>query len=51
MLGDLKTMNDIAQTYTVLKNKYQINIIADYAVAVDASKSTVKLKKRSGAEL
>lgn len=44
VLGDLKTMNDIAQTYTVLKNKYQINIIADSAVAVDASKSTVKLK-------
>jgi sulfide dehydrogenase [flavocytochrome c] flavoprotein chain len=44
VLGDLKTMDDIAQTYTVLKNKYQINIIADSAVAVDASKSTVKLK-------
>lgn len=44
VLGGLKTMEDIAQTYTVLKNKYHVNVIADYAVAVDAAKSTVKLK-------
>ena len=44
VLGGLKTMEDIAQTYSALKNKHQINIIADSAVAVDASKSTVKLK-------
>jgi sulfide dehydrogenase [flavocytochrome c] flavoprotein subunit len=44
VLAGLKTMDDIAQTYTLLRNKYQINVIADSAVAVDAARSTVRLK-------
>ncbi|NTW57415.1 MAG: FAD-dependent oxidoreductase [Chlorobiaceae bacterium] len=43
VLGGIKTMNDLAQNYTVLKNKYQVNVIADTAVAVDAYRSTVRL--------
>jgi len=44
VLGGLQTMENIAQTYSVLKSKYQVNVIADTAVAVDAARSTVKLK-------
>jgi len=49
VLGGLKTMQDIGQTYAVLKNRYGINVLVDSAVAVDAAKGTVKLK--SGAVL
>lgn len=44
VLGGLKNMEDIAQTYTVLKNKYGVNVIADYASSIDAAKGTVTLK-------
>ena len=44
VLGGLKTMEDIAQTYSALKNKYQVNVIADSAVAIDSVRGTVKLK-------
>lgn len=44
VLGELKTMKDLAQTYTVLSSRYGVNVIVDSAVAVDASRSTVKLK-------
>ncbi|TLU87368.1 MAG: cytochrome C [Chlorobium sp.] len=44
VLGGLKTMEDIAHTYTVLKNKYKVNVIADVVTDVDVTRSTVKLK-------
>jgi len=44
VLGGLKTMEDIAHTYTVLKNKYQINIVSDVVTSIDVTKGTVKLK-------
>ncbi|NTW82186.1 MAG: FAD-dependent oxidoreductase [Chlorobiaceae bacterium] len=47
VLGGLKTMDDITQTYTVLKNKYQINVIADAAVSIDPARNAVKLKNGS----
>lgn len=44
VLGGLNSMEDIAQSYSRLKHKYGVKIIADSAVAIDAAKSTVKLK-------
>lgn len=44
VIGGMKTMQDIGQTYTVLKNRYRVNVIADTATAIDAVKSTVTLK-------
>ena len=44
VLGGLKEMEDIGQTFTVLKNKYNVDVIADSAVAIDAVNSTVRLK-------
>jgi sulfide dehydrogenase [flavocytochrome c] flavoprotein subunit len=40
----MKTMEDIGQTYTILKNKYGVNVIADTATGIDTVKSTVTLK-------
>jgi len=44
VLGGLKTMEDIAQRYAVLKNRYKIDVVADTVVSIDALKSVVKLK-------
>lgn len=44
VLGGLNSMEDIAQSYSTLKHKYRVNVIADSAVSIDAEKSTVKLK-------
>ena len=44
VLGGLKTMEDTAQNYTILRNKYKVNVITDSAVAIDAARSTVRLK-------
>ncbi len=44
VITGLKTMQDIAQPYTVLKNRYRINVVADSAVAIDAPAGTVTLK-------
>ncbi len=44
VLGGLKSMDDIAQTYAVLQSKYQVNIVADVVTEIDIAKNTVKLK-------
>jgi len=44
VLGGLKTMQEIAQNYAVLKNRYKVVVLADTVVSVDGLKSTVKLK-------
>ncbi|MEE9904047.1 FCSD flavin-binding domain-containing protein [Chlorobium sp.] len=44
VLGGLKNMEDIGQTYALLRSKYGVNVIADLATGIDAVKSTVTLK-------
>jgi sulfide dehydrogenase [flavocytochrome c] flavoprotein chain len=44
VLGGLKTMQDIGQTYTVLKSRYGIDVVLDSAVGIDAAKNAVTLK-------
>ena len=44
VLAGLKTMQDIAQHYTTLKNRYNVTVIPDTAVSIDAVKKEVKLK-------
>lgn len=44
VLGGMGSMQDIAQTYTALKNRHGVTVVADRAVMVDASKHTVTLK-------
>ncbi|RTY38130.1 cytochrome C [Chlorobium phaeovibrioides] len=44
VIGGLKTMQEIAQKYAVLKNRYKVDVLADTVVSVDGVKSTVKLK-------
>jgi sulfide dehydrogenase [flavocytochrome c] flavoprotein chain len=44
VIGGLRRMEDIAHTYTVLRNRYQVTIIGDVAVALDPLRSTVRLK-------
>ncbi len=44
VLGGLKTMEDIAHTYAVLKSKYQVTIVPDVVTGIDIVKNTVKLK-------
>ena len=43
VLGGLRTMKDITQTYTALRTRHGVNVIADRVVGVDAAKGTVKL--------
>lgn len=43
VLGDLKKMRDITQTYTALRTRYGVNVIADRVVSIDATKQRVKL--------
>lgn len=44
VLGGMRTMQDIGHTYTLLKSKYGVNVIADSATGIDAAKGTVTLK-------
>jgi hypothetical protein len=44
VITGLKTMPDITQSYTALKNRYRVNVITDSAVAINPSAGTVKLK-------
>jgi sulfide dehydrogenase [flavocytochrome c] flavoprotein chain len=43
VLGGLRTMKDITHTYTALRNKYGVTVIADRVVAIDPAKTSVKL--------
>ena len=49
VMGGLKEMKDIAQTYDVLKSAYGIEVVHDEAVEIDATNHSVKLK--GGGEL
>jgi NADPH-dependent 2,4-dienoyl-CoA reductase/sulfur reductase-like enzyme len=49
VLGGLRTMNNIAQTYNALRNRWGVNMAQDMAAKVDPSKKTVSL--RGGATL
>lgn len=49
VMGGLKEMKDIAQTYDVLKSTYGIEVVHDEAVEIDATNHSVKLK--GGGEL
>lgn len=44
VIAGLKTLPDIAQSYSVLKSRYQVTVIADTAVAIDAPAGRVTLK-------
>ena len=44
VLGGLKEMKDIAQTYDVLKNTHGVEVIHDRAAAIDAVSHTVTLE-------
>jgi sulfide dehydrogenase [flavocytochrome c] flavoprotein subunit len=43
VLGGLKTMKDITHTYTALRTRHGVNVIADRVVSIDAAKGTLKL--------
>ena len=44
VMGGLKQMNEIAQTYDVLKGTYGVEVINEEAAEIDAANHTVKLK-------
>lgn len=44
VMGGLKAMKDIAQTFEVLKNRYNVDVIYDTAVEIDAVNYSVTLK-------
>jgi sulfide dehydrogenase [flavocytochrome c] flavoprotein chain len=44
VLGGLKTMQDIAHTYNVLRNRYGVEVVHDTATIIDPVKKSVKLK-------
>jgi sulfide dehydrogenase [flavocytochrome c] flavoprotein subunit len=44
VLGGLKSMQDIAHTYHVLRGRYGVDVIHDTATAIDPVKKSVKLK-------
>jgi len=44
VMGGLKEMKDIAQTYDALKNKFGVEVVHDTATEIDAATNTVKLK-------
>ncbi len=43
VMGGLKVMKDIAQTFDVLKNRYNVDVIHDTAVEIDAVNHSVTL--------
>lgn len=43
VLGGLKNMKDITHTYTALRTKHGIHVIADRVVSIDAAKGQLKL--------
>ena len=44
VVAGMKSMQDIAQHYTTLQNRYKVTVITDTAVSIDAVKRVVKLK-------
>ncbi|NTU59226.1 MAG: FAD-dependent oxidoreductase [Chlorobiaceae bacterium] len=44
VLGGLKTMEEITQTYGNLSSRYGVKVMADTAVSIDTARSTVTLK-------
>ncbi len=44
VMGGLKEMKDIAQTFDVLKSKYQVEVIHDTATEIDPANNSVKLQ-------
>ena len=44
VLGGLKSMQDIAHTYNVLRQRYGVQIVHDTATVIDPVRKTVKLK-------
>ena len=44
VMGGLKDMKDIAQTFDILKSQYGVEVIHDEAAEIDAANHTVKLK-------
>ena len=45
VIGGFKTMEDITVSYDNLKNKWQVRVIQDEVVAVDAAKRSISLAK------
>ena len=45
VIGGFKTMEDITVSYDDLKNKWQVRVIQDEVVAVDAAKRSISLAK------
>ena len=43
MLGGIRTIEDLTQSYGALRNKYGVNVVTDRVVGVDAGKRTVTL--------
>lgn len=44
VITGLKTMPDITQSYSALRNRYRVNVLTDTAVAIHPSAATVKLQ-------
>lgn len=44
VVAGIKEMQDIAQNYTILKNRYHVKVITDTATAIDPVAGTVALK-------
>lgn len=44
VIGGLKSMQDIAHTYNVLRQRYGVEVVHDTAALIDPVKKTVKLK-------
>jgi sulfide dehydrogenase [flavocytochrome c] flavoprotein subunit len=44
VLAGLKTIGEITQTYAVLAARYGVEVVADTAVSIDSTRSTVTLK-------